>query len=137
MTYKRFHKAWQEIPDKFFQFAKECIYDNSNHEYRNCPVAEFIIKFVLCNMRPNNFRAERHCCCFCWLRIQDCGIKNTDDCFNEFYIILNNQDMHKVRLLAHAVFARERLRNINTREWYDFIQERNKNDTERNSAMVE
>ena len=44
--------------------------------------------------------------------------------------------MHRVGLLAYAVFARKRLRKIDTREWYDFIQEWNKNDTERNSTMV-
>ena len=77
MTYEQFYEVWQEVPDEFFQHIKERICNNGSHGHHSCSIAKFIKKFVSCDLEPDNSAAERHCCIFCWLRIQDYGIKNT------------------------------------------------------------
>ena len=129
MTYEQFHEAWQGIPDKFFKCCRNNIYDG--YTSNACAIAELI-------EQCQHFEGIPDVCTLCTRFIRNNNLSDGYECFQEYSEIINNYNngTNKVRLLAYAVFARKRLRNIDTREWYDFIQEWNKNDTERNSILV-
>ena len=147
MTYKQFHEAWQGIPDKFFKHMNELIFNSTcdDHRCTSCFIAKFISDAISIPISKSVSLNKNRWCPLCMLRINDYGCKNIGECFNELHIILYSLvDMSKVRLLAYAIYARERLHKINTREWYDFIQQRDNNndsdsnnDIRRSSAVVD
>ena len=121
MTYKQFHEAWQEMPDKFFEYCEDHI--DKRGVCGSCYIAVLIRKCQNQGQKDPKGRA----CEACMLSVYDQKRNICDRCFYEYSKILDNmgnRNFNLVRLLAYAVYVRERLRNINIREWYDFIQQR-------------